>query len=256
MDKEIIEKDIEEKTADKFVSSGELTIKSTEERIITFVATTDSVDRDNERIIPAGLKYNLKQLSLYDSHDNRKDIGTIIDIYLTPDKKQLIATAKIMDAGTNPESDIIWEKIKQGVRTVFSIGFRILKTRVPSKKDREEFGDYYRTINKGELMEVSSVGVAAQPEAELLEWKNTEVIENKELEVISAEKEIKEGIVETKEEVIKDVDIVMEEKSAQDILIEKIKKELRVEIENREVEKSIKEELSKYVSYRDGNLYW
>ena len=138
----------------------------------TFVATitTDSVDRDGEVVVPAGMNskdYERNPVLLYE-HDVLKPIGKMLKM-------------RRMDRGIEAEfalaprpdthdgewlPDTVAALMDFGALNTMSIGFLGLEARPASKADTERYGQGVRRVyGKWKLLEVSVVSVPANQDA-------------------------------------------------------------------------------------------
>lgn len=259
-----------------------------EKREVTVVITEESLDLDGDVVITKGVNFKdfLKNGAIIFGHNTElvlakpltiKRVGNKIHLKMRFPEKGLIKRER-----ANP--DDTWELIKMGAIQSLSIGFLNMEPpRMPSKLDIQNFGKgLRRVLHKTMLIETSFVAVPSNRGTEILAMKSLdidpkfyfgddyieEIIEEKEVDNIEDaiednfdkfEKEINdvEGLpeddfAEKKEEVIEEIKEVSEE----DILFAKIKKELGIQLANKEVEIQIKEELSKWISKESGRLYW
>ncbi|ELA08743.1 peptidase U35, phage prohead HK97 [Moraxella macacae 0408225] len=107
-----------------------LTIKSVtdtdDERIITGMATTPSLDRDDDILEPQGAKFALP-IPLLFHHNHSQPIGEVTHAVVTDKGIQITAKiAKITDDGKLKERiDEAWHSIKNGLLKGLSVGFKI-----------------------------------------------------------------------------------------------------------------------------------
>lgn len=129
-----------------------------DERIITGIATTPSVDRMGDIIEPLGVQFK-NPLSLLHQHDSTCPVGTVT--FDQPTKDGITFTAKlpnIADPGPLKDRvDTAWGEVKAGLVRAVSIGFRPIE---------------YSFIDNGgirftdiEVFELSLVSVPAQADA-------------------------------------------------------------------------------------------
>lgn len=108
----------------------QLLLKSVDEeqRIITGIASTGDLDRDNDIIEPSGAKYSLPIPFLW-QHDREKPIGEVIAVQVIGGQIHITAkVAKIETEGKLKERvDEAWQSIKSGLVKGLSIGFKAVK---------------------------------------------------------------------------------------------------------------------------------
>jgi HK97 family phage prohead protease len=138
----------------------------------TFVATitTDSVDRDGEVVVPAGMNskdYERNPVLLYE-HDVQRPIGKMLGM-----KRMERAIEAEFALAPRPEShegewfpDTVAALMDFGALNTMSIGFLGLEARPASKADSEKYGDGVRRVyGKWKLLEVSVVSIPANQDA-------------------------------------------------------------------------------------------
>lgn len=130
------------------------TVKSfdPEQGIIRGIATTPKTDRDGDIVMPEGAVFELP-LPLLFNHDPNQPIGHVIEATATKAGVEIVAkvakdaTAKIAE---------IWQLIKSGLVSGFSVGFRALEA------EPIETGFKF---NKWQWLELSAVTIPANTEA-------------------------------------------------------------------------------------------
>ena len=138
----------------------------------TFTATitTDSVDRDGEVVIPAGMNskdYEKNPVLLYE-HDALKPIGKMLRM-----KRAERAIEAEFALAPRPEGhagdwlpDTVAALLDFGALNTMSIGFMGMEARPATKADTERFGDGVRRVyGKWKLLEVSVVSLPANQDA-------------------------------------------------------------------------------------------
>ena len=138
----------------------------------TFVATitTDSVDRDGEVVVPAGMNskdYERNPVLLYE-HDVQRPIGKMLGM-----KRMERAIEAEFALAPRPEShegewfpDTVAALMDFGALNTMSIGILGLEARPASKADSEKYGDGVRRVyGKWKLLEVSVVSLPANQDA-------------------------------------------------------------------------------------------
>jgi len=139
-------------------------------RSFTATITTDSVDRDGEVVIPAGMNskdYEKNPVLLYE-HDALKPIGKMLKMA----RKDRSIEAEFALA-PRPEGhtgdwlpDTVAALMDFGALNTMSIGFMGTEARPASKADTERFGEGVRRVyGKWKLLEVSVVSLPANQDA-------------------------------------------------------------------------------------------
>ncbi|MEH6528285.1 MAG: HK97 family phage prohead protease [Sneathiella sp.] len=141
-------------------------VKDIGDREATFVASSDSVDRQGDIVDPAGadITHFMKNPQFLLQHDSRAfPIGNVARIWQEGNK--LMATVKGLPAGITEEADIAWRLIKEGFLHAVSIGFHPTRSE-PRYNDDGGFVGYI--FHQWELLELSLVSVPANPDALLV----------------------------------------------------------------------------------------
>jgi len=138
----------------------------------TFVATitTDSVDRDGEVVVPAGMnskEYEANPVLLYE-HDVKQPIGKMLK--MRRNERNIEAEFAL---APRPEThvgewfpDTVAALMDFGALNTMSIGFLGLEARPASKSDSEKYGSGVRRVyGKWKLLEVSVVSIPANQDA-------------------------------------------------------------------------------------------
>jgi HK97 family phage prohead protease len=140
-----------------------------ERRIIRGIATSPTVDRVGDVVEPEGMiQRGPVKLHLYHKHD--LPVGHVI--FDRPTKKGTPFEAEIPDvteAGTVRERvNEAWHSVKYKLLDAVSIGFNVLEDGIELLKN----GGYRFT--KWEILELSLVGVPANPEAVITAFKSAD----------------------------------------------------------------------------------
>jgi len=138
----------------------------------TFTATitTDSVDRDGEVVIPAGMnakEYEKNPVLLYE-HDVLKPIGRMLS--MRRGDRSIEAEFALAPRPDNHVGewfpDTVASLMDFGALNTMSIGFMGTEARPANKADTERFGDGVRRVyGKWKLLEVSVVSLPANQDA-------------------------------------------------------------------------------------------
>jgi uncharacterized protein len=129
-----------------------------DERVIEGIASTGRRDRQDDELVPRGIVYRLPIPFLLD-HAHDKVVGEVEHIEVSDTEIRFRARIpKITEPG--PAKDLVdqaWSYLKHGLRKNLSVGFR------PLAHQRIDGGGFRYTA--WELLEISGVGVPAQPDA-------------------------------------------------------------------------------------------
>lgn len=245
-----------------------------EERTFEAFITATTLDLDNEVVLARGLdvsRFKQGKGKILYNHQKGFVLGVATEIKRVGERWKI--KAKFASEQASERINEIYHLVKEGILTTMSIGFSVPRDgrRQPTAQDVKTYGKNVRSIiTRAKLWEASVVVFESNEEAKILACKNLdidpkfylpedydmeEVIENveevevKELDDVVIEEEVIEEVVE---EVIEEV----KELSKQDILIAKIKNELRIEYKKKEMVRIIKEELLKKEFVRKGKIYW
>jgi HK97 family phage prohead protease len=138
-------------------------------RQITGIATSPSVDRMGDIIVPEGVQV-AKDIPLFLYHDSEKTVGRAKLHKATKNGIPFEASLPIVEeAGTLKDRvDEAWQMLGYGLITAVSIGFRVI-------------GDGYEMLKGGgikflatEVLELSLVPVPAQPDAVIQSIKSAD----------------------------------------------------------------------------------
>lgn len=149
-------------------ASSSITVKSfdQEQGILRGIATTPKTDRDGDIVTPEGAVFELP-LPLLFNHDPNQPIGHVIEATATKAGVEIVAkvakdaTAKIAE---------IWQMIKSGLVSGFSVGFRALEA------EPIETGFKF---HKWQWLELSAVTIPANTEAAIQVVKSVSIHEVK-----------------------------------------------------------------------------
>lgn len=153
-----IKKQLKDKKIQDFITQ----IKEVgDDRKFKVIASTGTVDRYNEIIVPEGIKkdnYMKNPVVLWAHSYKELPIGIADKVYVKD--KKVIVEGRFAPADANPEAEKIKKLYDGGFLRAVSIGF--------TAKAWEDFKDdegYKRKYTKWELLELSFVPVPANPEA-------------------------------------------------------------------------------------------
>jgi Escherichia/Staphylococcus phage prohead protease len=136
-------------------------------RTITFVASTEAVDRYGDIIRVAGWKfanYLKNPVFLWGHRSGDPPIGKTIKIWTENNPPALVQEVQFATAEIYPWADTIFKLYKSGYLRATSVGFLPLSDPKPriDQKTGERLGEEY---TDQELLELSAVSVPANPEA-------------------------------------------------------------------------------------------
>ena len=130
---------------EKFLANGK--------RTVTGLATTRSVDRDGDVVVPEGGTWKLPVPLLW-QHDHRSPIGVVRSAVVVPEGIRI--KADIVEG--IPKADEVWKLIEAGALDSFSIGF------LPVRGTPITTGTKW---DAWELLEVSVVAVSSNRESRM-----------------------------------------------------------------------------------------
>lgn len=148
---------------------------------VTALASTASVDRDEEVILPDGWMldtFKRNPVFLYGhahrSNDPQDLLGKVVSIEVVP--AGLLATFEY-DTDINPKAAMVFEQVKKGTQRAFSVGF-LPKSWVTSYSPKDhlealpeaarkalEEGRAFVVYTATELIEISQVKIGSNPDA-------------------------------------------------------------------------------------------
>jgi HK97 family phage prohead protease len=142
----------------------------TGDRTFTAVINTDTLDRDDEVVLPDGMNSSEfdKSPTVFWNHDYSKPIARCMK--LSRGYTEWTAQAKIADKPADWKGDWfpdeVYSLIKQGVVNGTSIGFLPTEVRNPTQKDIERWGPKIRrVISKWKMLEFSVTPLPANHDA-------------------------------------------------------------------------------------------
>ena len=160
-----------------------LTFKEVNEddRTFTAIITGSNLDADKEVVLHEGVDFKefiQKRKGLFFNHDHSIKIGEIDTIRKSG--ANLTAKGRIFKTDGEKEGnrfldiiDYAWFIIKKSTKTGLSIGFEILETRLPTKKDLKDFGkDVKNIITRSKIFEVSLAMLQSNPDALITSFKD------------------------------------------------------------------------------------
>lgn len=163
----------EGKILKQFVAKTET---DSDERTVTAIISTGTVDREKEVLVPKGMDFEayMKNPVVMWAHDYwGEPIGR--SLWMKKGRKEI--KAKIKFAETE-QAEQVYQLFKGGFMSAFSVGFIPLKDHKPTEeeiKEKPEWVDVRRVYDKWELLEFSAVPVPANPEALAVAVKTKEL---------------------------------------------------------------------------------
>ena len=143
--------------------------KSTDEEI-TGIASTTSVDRDDERMSTDALRsmaadINRLGVNLFGNHEHswENTLGVVTAGTVSGD--QLSVRFRLDDPSTNPKIPMLLNKLARGIRLGLSVGGHVTKTR---KEYSKELGKNVKVIDDVRLYEISVVGIPSNPDCNIM----------------------------------------------------------------------------------------
>jgi HK97 family phage prohead protease len=141
-----------------------------EERSVTAVISTGSVDRDNEVLVPGGMdaeNFRKNPVVPWSHRSDQPPVGKAIWLKKIPKRNPTRIAAKVKFA-TTERAEEVWQLFKGGFLNAFSVGFKPLDGRRPTPEDVKSnpmLADARFMFTKWELLEFSPVTVPANAEA-------------------------------------------------------------------------------------------
>jgi HK97 family phage prohead protease len=155
-----IMKDGKPQTQHKAAALG---IEDEENRIVSFIASDETVDRMGDIIRADGWQlrdFKKNPVLLWAHNSSEPPIGTVTDIRV--EKNRLLARAKFMPEGLHDFADKIWKMVQLGFLRAVSVGFMPVEWDMRKGADGEWLGYEF---TKQQLLELSVVPVPANPAA-------------------------------------------------------------------------------------------
>lgn len=134
---------------------------SEDQRIITGIASTPSVDRMDDVVMPLGMQAKFPVPLLW-QHDSRQPIGHVMAAKATKDGITVTCQFVKVDEPPSLKDDLdrAWAMVKSGLVRAFSIGFNPLES-----MDIE--GTWGRKFTAWELLELSCVTIPANADCSI-----------------------------------------------------------------------------------------
>lgn len=141
---------------DRAYSTLEIKAFDDETGTITGIASTPTLDRDGDIVVPSGAKYSLP-LPLLWQHKAGDPIGRVVDAKVTAKGIEIVAQVAL---GVTDEIDRYWKLMKAGLVRGLSVGFQALEhEQIP--------GSFGRKIKSWSWLELSAVTIPANAEASI-----------------------------------------------------------------------------------------
>ena len=146
-------RDTRAKFVDHTLDLANVTVRAFEDssgaRILEGIATTPSVDRMGDVVMPDGAVFQLP-IPLLWQHNPAQPIGNVTAAIVTPEGIKV--RAEIAPAGTINAIDMHWQELKAGLVRFLSVGFRELRSKA---------GKTGRVFTSWEWLELSAVTIPA-----------------------------------------------------------------------------------------------
>jgi HK97 family phage prohead protease len=216
-----------------------------DDRVLRFVGSDESVDRDNERVLSSGWKldnYKKNPVVMLNHRHSDVPVAKAQRVWINKNEKALMFDVKFPEPEISSVGDTLYKLYSSGYMNATSVGFQ-------PNYDKIEWGDGIKvprvTFHEQELLELSLVSVPSNPRS-LLSTKGikdaieAEVVDQLELDELLAyfESTIKADLIDdTDEEDLED-------------LIEEVDKEL--ELETSDDEEDIEQTVNKIYCHKCG----
>jgi len=148
---------------------------------VDVVVSSEALDRHGSIIRIKGweLSNYAKLPVLQNCHkawDVMDTIGKALKVWKDNKNKQLIARFQYFVGENNTAADYAWTMIEKFGLAAYSVGFQPKDTEKITESDKKEFPDLWVIFNNQELLEISHVGIPANPEAVLNSFDQIENI--------------------------------------------------------------------------------
>lgn len=135
--------------------------------ILEGIASTDSVDRDSERMSNSALIQMRDEIrsvgvNLFGNHEHNWEntLGAIKDANIVGNALNVKIT--LDDPNTNPKIPMLLNKMKKGIQLGLSVGGQVISEKWEYNK---ELNKKIKVIDKLKLLEVSVVGIPSNPDS-------------------------------------------------------------------------------------------
>lgn len=167
---------------DKVIKSISAKAEKVEKRILRFIGSDSSVDRDGDSITVSAwdLKnYRKNPVVLFGHNQSAEAVARTKKVWIDSDKKQLLFDIEFPEPEVSSKGDSLYKLYKAGYMHATSVSFipDFSKITYPDRKNNK---GPYRIFNGQELMEISLVSVPANARA-LLTGKSMDEAINKEI---------------------------------------------------------------------------
>jgi phage head maturation protease len=183
-------------------------------RQVTAIVSTASIDRDNEVVLPSGMRsknYAGNPTVMYNHQWDKLPIGNCL--WIKPDKDTIKAGYTVSDDGPGSMSNLVWNCLKDGRLNAHSISFQPYKSSPPTPQEvraNPKLADCRMIHRDYDLLEFSVVNLPAQPEALVLA-----ISKGYSQEIISF---LKENKTMEQKEIMEKVEPMITDKSKRDTL--------------------------------------
>jgi len=144
-------------------------LQKTGEGQLTGIASTTSVDRDDEKMSREALQMMVDEIksngvNLFGNHEQQWEntLGFIGDAQLVDN--QVLIKATLDDASTNPKIPMLLNKMRKGIKLGLSVGGNVLHY---DWEYNRELGKKIKVLDKVKIYEVSVVGIPSNADSYL-----------------------------------------------------------------------------------------
>ena len=164
---------------DKVIKYSTKAPEKKDNRILRFIGSDESVDRDNERVMSSGWKlanYKKNPVILLNHRHSDLPVAKAERVWVSKKNKSLMFDIKFPEPEISSVGDTLYKLYSNGYMTATSVGFQ-------PNMDKIDYGDGDKspraTFNEQELLELSLVSVPANPRALLTQKGIQDAIEAK-----------------------------------------------------------------------------
>lgn len=149
------------------------------DRVLRFIGSDESIDRDNERILSSGWKltnYRKNPVILLNHKHSELPVAKAKKVWIDKDKKRLMFDVQFPEPEVSSVGDTLYKLYSNGFMNATSVGFR-------PNPEKIKYGEGGKkgpsvTFQEQELLELSLVSVPANPRALLTQKGIQEAIDN------------------------------------------------------------------------------
>jgi HK97 family phage prohead protease len=154
--------------------------EETEDRVLRFVGSDESIDRDNEMIKVSGWKlenYKKNPVVLVSHNPTELPVARTKKVWVDKESKALMFDVEFPTADISPQGDSLYKLYKNGFMKATSVGFIPNFEKITYGDTKK--GQAHRIFNEQELMEISLVSIPSNPRALLTSKSVKEAIDQK-----------------------------------------------------------------------------